>query len=42
MMDQVHIGYTYWQQPEKQVMPKVKNPMKPLTYAIRKPMDTFL
>ena len=24
MMDQVHIGYTYWQQPEKQVMPKVK------------------
>jgi Glycosyl hydrolase family 115/Gylcosyl hydrolase family 115 C-terminal domain len=24
MMDQTHIGYTYWQQPSKQVMPKVK------------------
>ncbi len=23
MMDQTHIGYTYWQQPRKQVMPKV-------------------
>lgn len=23
MMDQTHIGYTYWQQPEKNVMPKV-------------------
>lgn len=24
MMDQTHIGYTYWQQPEKQAMPHVK------------------
>ena len=24
MMDQTHIGYTYWQQPEKQIMPEVK------------------
>ncbi len=24
MMDQTHIGYTYWQQPEKNVMPAVK------------------
>ena len=24
MMDQTHIGYTYWQQPPKQVMPEVK------------------
>lgn len=23
MMDQIHIGYTYWQQPQKRVMPKV-------------------
>ena len=24
MMDQTHIGYTYWQQPEKNVMPEVR------------------
>ena len=24
MMDQTHIGYTYWQQPEKDVMPELK------------------
>jgi hypothetical protein len=24
MMDQTHIGYTYWQQPEKQIMPHVE------------------
>ena len=24
MMDQTHIGYTYWQQPEKQVMPAIQ------------------
>ena len=24
MMDQTHIGYTYWQQPERQKMPEVK------------------
>ncbi|KEO75763.1 glycosyl hydrolase 115 family protein [Anditalea andensis] len=24
MMDQTHIGYTYWQQPEENVMPEVK------------------
>jgi hypothetical protein len=23
MMDQIHIGYTYWQEPDKNVMPKV-------------------
>jgi hypothetical protein len=33
MMNQTHIGYTYWQQPEKNSMPEVKNidvPDKPL------------
>ncbi|MBS9522729.1 glycosyl hydrolase 115 family protein [Litoribacter alkaliphilus] len=25
MMDQTHIGYTYWQQPEENVMPEVKS-----------------
>jgi len=29
MMDQIHIGYTYWQQPEKNEMPKV-NYVQPL------------
>ncbi|WP_037316968.1 glycosyl hydrolase 115 family protein [Salegentibacter sp. Hel_I_6] len=32
MMSQTHIGYTYWQQPEEQVMPEVKTidvPEKP-------------
>ena len=24
MMDQTHIGYTYWQQPPRQKMPEVK------------------
>jgi len=24
MMDQTHIGYTYWQQPDEQKMPEVK------------------
>ncbi|MBN2532713.1 MAG: glycosyl hydrolase 115 family protein [Spirochaetales bacterium] len=24
MMDQIHIGYTYWQQPDKSAMPEVK------------------
>ena len=24
MMDQTHIGYTYWQQPDKNVMPEIK------------------
>jgi hypothetical protein len=24
MMDQIHIGYTYWQQPDESTMPKVK------------------
>ena len=24
MMDQTHIGYTYWQQPEKNSMPELK------------------
>ncbi len=23
-MDQTHIGYTYWQQPDKQKMPELK------------------
>lgn len=34
MMDQTHIGYTYWQQPESNIMPRVKyvpqNRMAPL------------
>src|SRR4029077_18237108 len=25
MMDQTHIGYTYWQQPEKNSMPELKH-----------------
>ncbi len=25
MMDQTHISYTYWQQPEKDVLPEVKH-----------------
>ncbi len=29
MMDQVHIGYTYWQQPDKQVMPTLYNVPEP-------------
>ncbi|UZR96285.1 glycosyl hydrolase 115 family protein [Chondrinema litorale] len=28
MMSQTHIGYTYWQQPEKQTMPKVIHEIK--------------
>ena len=24
MMDQTHIGYTYWQQPEKNAMPEIQ------------------
>jgi hypothetical protein len=34
MMDQTHIGYTYWQQPEEQVMPEVREielPAEPAT-----------
>ncbi len=27
MMDQNHISYTYWQQPEKDVLPKLKDPL---------------
>ncbi len=30
MMDQTHIGYTYWQQPEMNVMPEVKKIEVPL------------
>jgi hypothetical protein len=30
MMDQTHIGYTYWQQPEKNTMPEVKEIEIPL------------
>lgn len=29
MMSQTHIGYTYWQQPEEQVMPDVVQPVLP-------------
>jgi hypothetical protein len=29
MMDQTHIGYTYWQQPEYNAMPEVKRPKVP-------------
>ncbi len=31
MMDQTHIGYTYWQQPEKNAMPEVKEIAVPAT-----------
>lgn len=31
MMDQTHIGYTYWQQPEKNVMPKTEYIQLPQT-----------
>lgn len=31
MMDQIHIGYTYWQQPEKAAMPEVKQVKTPNT-----------
>lgn len=31
MMDQTHIGYTYWQQPEKNTMPKVDRLILPDT-----------
>ncbi|WP_207428551.1 glycosyl hydrolase 115 family protein [Pedobacter sp. SYSU D00535] len=34
MMDQTHIGYTYWQQPEKDVMPEVKEVTLPPTAGI--------
>jgi hypothetical protein len=29
MMDQTHIGYTYWQQPDKNSMPEIKNIIVP-------------
>lgn len=32
MMDQVRIGYTYWQQPDKSVMPKVEYLMQTMEY----------
>jgi hypothetical protein len=32
MMDQTHIGYTYWQQPDKNAMPRVETlPLKPVS-----------
>lgn len=30
MMDQTHVGYTYWQQPEKNVMPQVEEITVPI------------
>ncbi|MBO9547534.1 MAG: hypothetical protein J7528_23825, partial [Caulobacter sp.] len=38
MMDQTHIGYTTWQQPDRQVMPKVRRvsarePAAPIAFA---------
>ncbi len=30
MMDQTHLGYTYWQQPEKDIMPEVKEIAAPM------------
>ncbi len=35
MMDQTHIGYTYWQQPDEQVMPVVERPDVPKQSALR-------
>ena len=29
MMDQIHIGYTYWQQPDRQTMPQVEGVREP-------------
>lgn len=34
MMSQTHIGYTYWQQPEEQVMPAVELPDVPAKGAV--------
>jgi Glycosyl hydrolase family 115/Gylcosyl hydrolase family 115 C-terminal domain len=34
MMDQTHIGYTYWQQPDQQKMPEVKYVSDPATEEI--------
>ena len=35
MMDQIHIGYTYWQEPAHRIMPKVFRIPKPVYYRIR-------
>ena len=39
MMDQTHIGYTYWQQPNRQKMPEVKYVPKELI--VNQPADLF-
>lgn len=41
MMDQIHIGYTYWQQPEKQVMPKVRK-SEEQAYLCHKEADGYI
>ena len=41
MMDQIHIGYTYWQQPDKQVMPKIKK-VKEEIYLCHKEADGYI
>ena len=40
MMDQTHIGYTYWQQPQKQKMPDVK--YVPTDSIVKMPTQTFV
>jgi len=42
MMDQTHIGYTYWQQPPKQKMPEVKYISKDSSYAIEEVGDAVI
>ncbi|WP_155833084.1 glycosyl hydrolase 115 family protein [Hymenobacter swuensis] len=37
MMDQTHIGYTYWQQPEQNAMPAVQTLTQPITPAATPP-----
>lgn len=41
MMDQTHIGYTYWQQPETQVMPKVRK-SEEKAYLCHKEADGYI
>ena len=40
-MDQVHIGYTYWQQPETQIMPKVRK-SEGTAYLCHKEADGYI
>ncbi|WP_407402882.1 glycosyl hydrolase 115 family protein [Chryseobacterium sp.] len=42
MMDQIHIGYTYWQQPEHNVMPEVTVVSSPNTEKVFKEKDGYV